>query len=445
MYRIEELDPRNISYTEFGEREAVETALSEPTYDYFSDQGYALRRPKAIIGSYVADQGFNVPLITSSDEWQAAIDAGEAMVRSESHTDYAGFRGLFSSMRIPVREKIEGIEGEPLITQKLAQLAIEGLREGEISPEDYMKYFAGSYRTWPESLANILQSAQSFNVKPRIDMPEASLWRYITGDNISIFGDPHVEGRYHVGFSPIRGDGWRIPGGLWIEPGEHAKPKRFRKHNKDFIPQPVIDIYEAIATLPLFDITERPVMELQMSADGVIHFLQYFMTGHRKAYTDPFDLPFSPKEDIKLEMVRGVTPPEGLDLKLFICPKRFERGMEGEAVYCSLLSPRGIDVQFVSKLSKFILHEAYISFQDNHFSSAPLLMPPVAAGFDWFSKDTNLDVAQNIHEKLRAVSFETYHDDTTVRFFNIHIASNGREIVLGSDWQVQHAAYEDFR
>lgn len=447
MNRIEELDPYYLSYKQHSDEEDIHQAITDPTFDFFGDGDYLMGRPKAQIGTYVAEHDFNVPLITSVEQWQQALDSGVAMIRSESSDEYDGYRGLFRSPRIPRFNEAEDSSRDSRINTELTELALRGLREGQVSPVDYMKYLAGRYQTWPESLVGVLQSAQAFNVKPYLDIPHASLWQFTPGANVSIFGDPHVEGRYHVGFTPApnANRGWASTGGFMIEHNQHAEPQRFRKHDEDFVAQPFIDTYEAIAALPLFDTEQRPVMELQMALDGTMHFLQYYKTGHRRDYGEPFDLPFSPAEDIKLDMVRGVTPPEGRDMRLFVTPKQFERAMLDEAVYCSLIRPSKLEVQLVSKLAGFVLHEAYISFQDNHFDSAPLFMPPLAAGFDGFTSDTNMDVAQRAHDRLQSAAHSGFHDYQNVTYFNLRVISNGHEIVLHSDWEPQVVAYDELR
>lgn len=433
-----ELEKERIHYSSFGDSEAKKAALSEPTFDYFGDQPYAMRRPKATVGSYIAEHSKDldvvVPLVTTHQVWQNCLENGNAMIRSESPDEYSGYRGLFTSARVPERYLPEND-----FYSELGSLILRGLKDGVIEPVDYMNYFAGRHLTWPQQLNGVHQTAQRFNLPLDLESPEASLWEYIPGSNVSIFGDPHVEGRYHIGYKPPS----RIIGGLTIEPGMHTKEHRFRKHDHAFIAQPFIEAYEAIAALPLFDTEQRPVLELQLSTEGVMHFLQYYKTGHQKAYTEPFELPFSPKEDIKLNMVRGITPPEGRHMRLFVAPKRLLPAMVGEGVYCGIIDLKGVEAQFVSKNMDFFLHQAYISFQDNHFDSSPLFMPPLAAGLNGYSEDTSWELFTHATERLQSATYKGYHDYNNVQFFNIHVTSNGHEVVLRSDWNPHVVSYRD--
>lgn len=428
------------SYTYLDDKDL---AIADPTLDFFRDQNHWIPKPKATIGSYVADNGFEVPLISSDEEWVQAISDGNAMIRSEAPNEYDGLRGIFHSARVPRLKSISTAAGQLASKQRIVQAAVEGLQSGEISPEEYMHYFAGEYITWPESLARTLQQAQWAHINLDIDFPQASLWRYVEGDNVSIFGDPNVEGRYHVGFSPYTESGYRTPGGFWIEPHEHHKVHRFRKHDKDFAAAPVIETYEAIAALPLFDVEQRPVLELQVAKDGVIHFLQYYKTGHKKNFVEPFELEFSPDTDIKFEMVRGITSEQGESMRLYVAPHVLPRQMEGQGIFCGLNQPSRQVVQFASKVAKFVLQEGYISFQDNHLSSTPLFMPEIAAGFNWVTRDTNKELARQIHQKIEKAMIQGFHDRTNVGYFDIEIASNGREIVIKSDWDLKVIPYSD--
>ena len=444
MEYISELDDNYIGHECLGDASMRKRALAEPNYDFFGELDYTMRYPKAHIGSYVASEGFPVPLIRDGDAWQRAIDAETAMIRSEALDEYDGYRGIFTSVRVRNPEQRQNTQDT--VQDQLSHLAIAGLRSGELMPVDYMKYYAPGYRTWPEQLASALQTGHWYNVKLDLAMPDASLWQYIPGGNVSIFGDPHVSGRYHIGYTPLGKPGSYQPtGGFWVEPDMHSTAHRFRKHDEDFVPEPVIEVYEAIAALPLFDTEQRPVMELQVAVDGTIHFLQYYKTGHRREYIDPFDIPFDPSADIKLRMVRGITPPDDQELKLFVTPRKMMPAMIGQAVYCDLVRPRSLETQFTCKFASFVLHEAYLSFQDNHLNSAPLFMPPVAAAFDWISPENDADVVRRVTTLLEKSAYLLFHDHENTMYYNLHITSNGREIVLSSDWEPHIVSYEDLR
>ena len=444
MRSLQELEPDFGNYAFHGTDVSMDEAAAQPTVDYFDSQRYALAYPKAQIGRYVADQGFNVPLIRDITHWQDAMDRGVAMIRSDSSDDYAGYRGLFNSKRLPAIRPSSEDEQVPKVIQ-LQQMALQGLREGGLSPIDYMHYYAGKYATWPEYLVNILQTANRFNCRPWLATPQASLWEYIPGDNVSIFGDPHVAGRYHFGYGQYdaqRG-GPKMAEGFRLEPGERRPLRLSSYHDRDFEPEPVIEMYEAISALPLFDVEQRPVMELQIALDGSIHFLQYYKTGHRKNFQEPFELPFIPDEDVKISDVRGVTPPEGKSFRMYLAPKKFMPAMNGEAVFCGFSQPRHLETQLLSKMVGFVLHRAYISFKDNHFASAPLFMPPLAAGLSTHAVDTKPEVASRITQRLDRAVMQNCQDFTNVNYVDVRVVSNGSEMVISSDWQIQEVPYAE--
>ncbi len=447
MREIIELGP--YSLIEGGDSPSADydRALAEPTFDYFDADTTWLRHPKAVIGTYVAENGFPVPLITNAEHWRSAIDTETAMIRSEAENEYSGYRGMFGSKVITKNEFT--YDGRPKVDtyQELSNLAIRGLRNGEISAVEYMSYHSERYQTWPEDLARNLMDAQRYNVKLGLDMPDASLWEYIPGANVSIFGDPHVEGRYHIGFKPpyIDGCGGYSTGGFQVEPDQHTTPLRFRKHDVDFIAQPFIEAYEKIAALPLFDVEQRPVMELQLANDGVLHFLQYYKTGHRKDYRPESSLPFTPATDIKIKSVRGVTEPDGKNMRLFSSPTMMAEGIMDEAVYCSISRPGRFEEQLVAKMASFVLHRAYFSFQDNHFNSAPLFMPPLVAALSWFPEDNDIDTVNHVVKTLEAASRQSSDDRSEVQYFDIKATSNGHEVVLRSDWQPKTISYKELR
>ena len=422
----------------------VERAKSEPTFDVFSEaEEFRPKQPKFQIGQYVAEQGFKVPLITEQADWERSFDDGTAMLRSEMPQDYGGLSGLLSSERLihsPFSEERTGFN------QELGSLIMRGLRSGELDPTDYMTYFKGPMG-WSERHVSRILSAMGFGFKlNEIYSVTASKWRYVEGDNISIFADPNVEGRYHFGVTPREDPDkrWQPIGSYQFEPGEHEIPQTFRKHDQPFIAKPFVEYYEQIRNLPFFDTTNCPVLELQLDPEGNIHFLQYLKTPQKQEFVDPFELPYS-EETLILNNVRGITPPEGEEMKLYIAPSRFTRKMSGEAIFLSFNSRRGPELQLASRVVKFILHRAYISFQDNHFDSAPLYSPPLAAGMDGSYERTSNQLFEKLDTLLEEGTSGPYHflNNENVAYLDIKVTSNGREAAIESDWELKGVAYSD--
>jgi hypothetical protein len=421
-----------------------ERARVEPAFDVFSDpDGLRLEQPKREIGKLVAEQGFRVPVIEDQATWEQAFDDGTAMLRSEMPQDYDGLSGLLNSERLihsPYSRQGDGFIDD------LGSVIMRGLRSGELHPTDYMSTFRGQ-SSWSEVKASRILDAMYFGVVlDDIYNESASHWRYVDGDNIIMFADPNVEGRYHFGVTPREDQtkNWQQIGGYIFEPGEHEIPQTSRKHYQPFVAKPFVEFYEQISALPFFDNTQNPVIELQLDTEGNIHFLQYLKTGQKKEYIDPFDLPLS-NEILTVNDVRGITDPGGKEMRLFIAPTRLSPGMEGQGIFCNIIQPRGFETQLASRVADFVLHQAYISFQDNHFDSAPLYRPPLAAGMSVCYEKTDDSLLRNLDDLFYRGVYGPFHSSyhKLVAYIDIKVTSNGREATIESDWELKTVSYSD--
>ena len=422
-------------------------AQAQPDFDYFKE--HPPTQPKAEIGAYVAAQGFNVPLISNQLDWQRVFDAGQAMLRSELPQDYDGLSGLLSSQRLTKydldqSQQLGGLyRTSNSYRDKLNTVLLEGLRNGNLDPLEFMNHYQG-YRSWQPVLAELAEQA--------VDIPfgeqQVSRWRYIEGTNVSIFADPNVEGRYHFGVTPSSSsaaDTYQPVGSYQYELGEYDQPKQFRKHDQPFLPRAYIDVYQAISKLARFDTSRPPVIELQADLSGNVHFLQYLKTPNQFNYVPEFDLPIS-QDALITNNVRGVTPPTGQDMRLFICPTILAQGMEAQGILCGITDQTPLFTQLAAQRAGFILHEAYISFQDNHFNSAPLYRPPLAAGCDGAFDRTQYDVLQKVAKLISQVRGLLRHDvgrRTLANYIDIKVTANGRQAVIESDWELKQIAYQD--
>lgn len=428
--------------------EADQRATNDPTFDYYDT--YLPAQPKFEIGQYVADQGFRVPLITDQAKWEKAFDDGTAMLRSEMPQDYDGLSGLLPSERLARSHAQEWAKANGEFVRELGQLVIRGLRSGELNPSDYMEMLRGPYRNWAFIEAERTMTAAYFGALDQLDMRNASAsrWRYIEGANVSVFADPHVGGRYHFGvlpFYPENPDSYRCIGGYQFDSGEYDTPKQFRKHDVPFVARPFVEFYEQIRNLSRFDNTQCPVLELQQDPEGNIYFLQYLKTGQRQQLTEPFDLPSS-DETLRTFNVRGITSPTGKEMRMFMAPNLLTKGMEGEAIFCGLIHPRRIEVQFASRAAAFILHEAYISFKNNHFDASPLYRPPLAAGLSdcYHSPEPVLKKVGEIVDETLVTKVDRFSREV-VPYIDIKVTSNGHEAAIESDWDVKIIAYDDVK
>lgn len=418
--------------------EARERAQSDPSFDCYT--AYPPSQPKAGIGQYVASEGFRVPIITEQSEWEEAFDNGDAMLRSEMLQDYDGLSGLLSSERINPAD-YEDARG---IAAELGSLLMRGLRSGEISGTEYMNHFRGLV-SWAEARVHLMESAMAFGSPLFLDRPTASHWKYIDGTNVTAFADPHVEGRYHFGVIPAKLGkyGYQAVGSYQVEPHEHETPKTFRKHREPFVARPFIEYYDQISSLSNFDNTQNPVLEMIEDTEGNIHFLQYLKTNQKREFIEPFDLPSS-EDTLRTTNVRGITPESGQEMKLFMAPNTLKKGMEGQGIYCNLTRPRGLQVQLASRAAGFILHEAYVSFQDNHFDSSPMYRPPLASGLDGCQENTSEALLRRLNGIVRS-SDRFFLDHETVQYLDIKVTSNGREAAIESDWNLKTIAYDDIK
>ena len=421
----------------------------EPVFDYFKEN--PPRKPKEVIGEYVASCGFNVPLV-DYDDFKKTLEEGVLMFRSELEQDYDGFSEVLSSARLYRDNMIfeltnnrgyyTGIE----FYENFVDLTLRSLASGELDPIEYMDRLRAQY-SWEHS--SILEQAEKYGYENyfHINRPEVSFWRFIEGTNIRIFGDPNVEGRYHLGVestqSPyLETTPYPGPGYYQINAGEYDQPKWFRKHDRQpFIARSCIDFYEKIKELPKFDTTQSPVMELQIDEEENLHFLQYLKTNLPIEYVEAFDLP-KLKNALRTRNVRGITSQTGKEMRLFFNPSFFVEGMEGEAIFhdpLSRFSTNDYYLQFASRLAGFILHSTYISFQDNHFDSAALYRPELAAGCSDL-EGTHEDVFKRLNE---IVDSTRAYGGQIVNYLDIRVISNGREAVIESDWVLKQIAYKD--
>lgn len=398
-------------------------ALANPSEDYFLQA--RPEQPKRTIGMYVAEHGFSVPLLDGADDVNSAVDNGSFMIRSELMQDYAGLSGIFSSFVTAwaFQPDANGFQA------RYNELIKDGLKSGAISPDMYMERFV-PYGGWEAEHRSLAEQAMSLGLRQvPIDLRvSASAWRYIPGTNVTMFRDPHVEDRYHFGVKPPdQGVGDYI-----FDKGTHADPQTFRKHHQPFVAEPFIDMYEQIRALPLFDVTQVPVMEFQKDENGGIHFLQYRRVDKTLQPVEPFDLPHG--YSFRTDSVRGVTSPDGESHRLLINPTNI-RNIKGRSVFADqfyFADYLKLKTQLVCKLAKFVVCQDWLSFKDNHTPSAPLILPELAVGL-YGADEASWPIVQKMHD-LPARYSSIPRSDVPLAYFDMRVISNGREAVIESDW-----------
>ncbi|MDB5161205.1 MAG: hypothetical protein JWO96_585 [Candidatus Saccharibacteria bacterium] len=416
---------------------SMKRAEQEPEFDYFAVQ--RPKKPKQEIGMYIAEHGFMVPLINSQTEWQQAYDDGVSMLRSEMPQDYDGLSGLLGTELVTIPDRSMSWS---TLDEEIDPELYRKVRDGEVDPTEYMMNLRG-YRNWSNEIERVQEIARRFgNVILDFSDVSASQWRRVPGTNVTVFGDPNVDGRYHFGVRPLHPTlgGYQAIGGYQFEKDEYHIPQEFRKHDQPFVASPFVEFYEQIRSLPAFDNTRNPVLELQQDADGNIHFLQLLKTPQKRNFIEPFDLPSSP-DTVRLTNVRGITPEEGAELRLFIEPDYLTPGMEGQAIFCGLIKPLGLEVQLASQTAAFILHEAYVSFKDNHFDSSPMFRPPLAAGLEGCHNSPPAAL-EKVDELVDFVESGPRYSDA-VSYVDIKVTSNGLEAAIESDWDIKIALYDE--
>lgn len=457
-------------------------ALADPTFDFF-DEIMPTHRPKHDIGRYVMRHSIPVPIISTMSEWQDALMSETAMLRSEHPQDYAGESGLYSSHRFiltktypfdedgypdeqygisedgrsrVLHRRYSGppeatlslgpidILSNPLMAERhlgssavnaaVSEMLRQGLHNGMINPHAYMRW-----RYWDRENESHMLDAQSMRYKHTVvpDFLRVSRWRYVPGNNIRIVRDNVIEGKYYIGGDRAHHH-WEVVDGQDAPDAEAHTKTGYRgtpssKTLEYTLPtRKIIELYEKVRTLPYFDTTQVPLMEMQYGYDGKIHFLQYLKTGLKLAGTEEFALPSGPNVVTSYD-TRGSTSPNGEKVRIYLDPRVFTRRMKDQAFFADHnLHARA--AQVASFMSRAMIVNTMLSFKDNHWSSSPLYQAPVAIG-TW---NGECEVEKRFAEVSRQKPQRNMHtEDTQVEYVDAIVTSNGRRATIESDWQLK--------
>ena len=455
--------------------EIRQQALEDPTFDLF-EHFRPTGRPKYDIGRYVMRHNVNVPIINSMGDWQSAMLEGTAMLRSEMPQDYDGYSGLLASKHIGINEtypynmrgyedrygkerEVEGpVHWRPTMNygwrgesqrlssdraHELDRFYVDGLFGGTLDPA-YVLQAA----EWSSDILYLAESAAEWRYKLPVDSyslryASASRWRYVPGKNLKVMRDPAVEGKYYVGVTNTHHDIWLLQDGrdspdmaAYHNKGDHfpayhggLNKKARNEPEYTLQTQAIIDAYEKVRTLPFFDQRQAPLMELQYGEDGKVHFLQYLKTGRLLGDPGEFALP-SGDNIATIHDVSGATDPEGERLRIYLDPPVFTNSMENQAFFMRDNLEHGPQVQVAAMMAKVCIQDYWLSFKDNHFSSAPLVRPPVAMGL--------VDgVGDGIKAFTQVVGGRFGNRTKDVKYVDAIVTSNGRAATIQSDWDVK--------
>ena len=372
-------------------------------------------QPKRQIGEYVAENGFNVPLIRTLEEWQKAQRLGKAMLRSELIQDYDGLQGVLTSSVIDTPKQWR---------YPVENMLLRLVRSRRIAEGEYMKQ-----AFWQRDSVSYYSQVAEMGLPPRyvlnsMDLydPDLSHWRYVPGLNIKIFRDPNVDGRYHIGTQSNQPPS---KSSIYVEPENYGDEIHGKYYKKSIAAGRLIEEYEAIRALPRFDQTNAPFMEFQLDRRGRLHFLQYYKTKHAVTPTAAFELP---GDGDNFSYVRGATQPEGLTTRIYINPQTVSERIIGQGCYID--SSRGsIREVMLSRLCKVILASS-VNLRGNHASTALLYSPDVSI-CTWQRGGSALtQLAESLWRR---------QDKTgTNAFIDAHVTSNGHAAVVNSDFVVQY-------
>ena len=431
-------------------QDVTQRAEAEPTFDVF-DTVMPTARSKHDIGRYALSQGIDVPLIDSMAEWQMAIRAGSAMLRSDAVRDYAGMCGLLSSRVLGLQEDV-GIDkaepGRPTLDPiepgdlhdyhdrlERDKADVQALLDGSRDPTEIMRDWF-----WRKERVDVWDTARDHGIiMPALSVAEtyASRWRYVPGVNIRVFRDPIIEGKYYLGGREAHHI-WTINDGHDSADVEAHTKRGWRQGQTPETLQytlptsRIINLYEQVRDLPFFDQTQAPVMEMQLGEDGILYFLQYLKTGQTIKDLEEFALP-QDHNAIICHQVRGATSPSGEKLRIYLDPKVFTATMHEAGVQVEFnmtISHKGLLVQTAAMKSKVVITDHGLSFKDNHSDSAPLYRPPVAIGM-WDGGE----IGMKFNELNEEQPFRTVRDpNDSVEYIGAIVTSNGRQATIESDW-----------
>lgn len=305
--------------------------------DWYSNRNTAT--PKADIAEYVRlETSIPVPTVfgTLEDGMRFVGGGGSIILRSESPDQYEGPSGIFQSYVITPDSHVANVaywdengNGAGLSDKEIAfattrdgTIEIDGSRfmphlgilatAAEVG-QDVTYHRLLTEQRW-SSTPNMYRRLASLRIGEYMAENTFSAFEYIDGLNVTVVADSAKPERWHVyGSRTTTSASWlRVNGNEIDNRGGRADQLN------DEMAQKIVRAYEMIRQLPRFNAEHCPIMEMQLSDDGTVYFLQYhrardFMEAQTEL--DPKD--FAPSDGwIKADDARGDLPLQTLDLTL---------------------------------------------------------------------------------------------------------------------------------
>lgn len=254
--------------------------------DYYTENPEELKdQPKKTIADYVEENRILVPRRFKSLR-KAKKSGLHIIIRSEHPQDYDGASGLLWSPDL----------NEDLKSKNEKKIKKEVVETAQPRISEYC------------SLLNISE-------KKFINEISFSYWEIIEGYNRAVIADSAIKGKYHIICEGVSPANYTIFDNGKINSFCNKLPSELEED----LPK-IIELYEEIRNLDKFDSNHCPIMEFQSSIDnGKVRnfFLQY----HRTRDFEPSDFVIErgpEKNEVKSRVVRGKTPPEGINVKAIL-------------------------------------------------------------------------------------------------------------------------------
>lgn len=407
-------------------------------------------QPKKEISDYVENHGFQVPIRFSS--LNAALAKGVPfIIRTEHPVEYFGPSGLgdsllvgravFSLMRKVTKARSYSIDWAIFHRAKRSTIGLSYEERRESRKDSVLaKLLAGylnkiySEKDLIEGLLKLTDNGFALFEKlhPGIELKYTkglsfSFWEFLPGINRSVVADSSREGVYHIFSTEFSAEGninWHN-----YTIFDNGKIKRYSDH--DFVEDArnllgLIKEYEAIRGLGFFDADHVPMMEFQTNK-GVNYFLQYHRT--RNFYPAKYKLQRTPeKGELIADFVRGITPPEGIVVKVSFRSNQLRFTPEDEASfdihYNNLYTEVQSRIRKVNFIVKGLNEIGYFSSDKGHFLRSSLFKPElsVVLGEGSFDKLVPEAIRQGLVSKSRELGL-LYH-------IKVRVVSDGEKAFL---------------
>jgi len=275
-------------------------------------------RPKADIAAFLATKGIRVPWIFDDKESAVSYWSNQPIVlRSEHPQDMNGMTGasgLFESHVFDADNFVNATTGKPPEPGKEILERYLPYSYFNMQPAAFEQLLRERASKTPK-IANYVDD-MSLDAGTFIGQLNHSYWQYIHGINCSLVADNAVANRFHI-FSSWNEEGSpdynytcfdngkaTLSGPAPIPPGLHGSFEE------------ILRMYSSIQ-YHLSCQESCPLVELQIDPQNTVYFLQALFL-RDQMLAGPFLENEQNSPAVKAQMVRGSTPPEGVDMKVVV-------------------------------------------------------------------------------------------------------------------------------